>query len=159
MSESTQPLRVALLGAGIFATNSHIPTIQRHPKVFQCIAVWSRREESVRTLIEKKFPHDCSPEAYSGEDGLKKVLENSNVEAVIIALPLDVQPQYVIKALESGKHVLSEKPIAATVSEAKEMVDLYELQHSSQLVWSVAENYRYEPAILRAAEVVQNDIG
>lgn len=164
MTEPTQPpLRVALLGAGIFATNGHIPTIQRHPEVFQCVAVWSRREESVNTLILKKFSKNddaTTPQAYSGDDGLKQVLENDNVEAVIISLPLDVQPNYVIMALQSGKHVLSEKPIAATVSEAKKFVDLYQQKYSSQLlVWSVAENKRYEPANLRAAEAVKNEIG
>lgn len=159
MNEPKQPLRVAVLGAGIFTTNSHIPTIQKHPKVFQCIAVWSRSEESVNKLVEKKFPGDAPPQVYSGDDGLNEVLKNDKVEAVIIALPLDVQPHYVTLALQSGKHVLSEKPIAATVEEAKKMVDLYRQQYSSQVLWSVAENYRYEPAILRAAEVVSHKIG
>lgn len=97
--------------------------------------------------------------AYYGEEkGLEEVLQLPGLEAVIIALPLDVQPKYVTLALQAGKHVLSEKPVAATVGEAQKLVQAYHEKYAS-LQWSIAENYRYEPAVLKTAHAVKNEIG
>ena len=164
------PLRVAILGTGIFATNCHIPALLKHPKLFDCVALWSRTEESVQKLLHGKNgdggPLTLLPssiQGYSGEEGLEQILhERTDVEAIIMALPLDVQPHYVTRALEAGKHVLSEKPIAATLSEAKKLCDWFYQEKratTSKLQWSVAENFRYEPAIQRVADAVKNEIG
>ena len=159
-------LKVALFGAGPIACDSHVQTLKRYPGVFRCIAVWAKQQKSAKFLVNKQFSDDTSraaqPKIYSGEDGLKELFENTGVEAVIIALPLDVQHIYVRKALLRGKHVLSENPIATTLSKAQKLVDCYQklvLPSSCPAVWFVAENYRYHPAILRAAQVVQKDIG
>lgn len=147
------PLRVALLGAGIFASTCHAPVIESNPNVFNCVAVWSRRKEPADTLAAT-----LKAEAYSGEDALKDVLALPDLDAVIMALPLDVQPKYVVMALEAGKNILSEKPIAATVAKAKELQQLYSEKYS-KVQWSIAENFRYEPGMLRTAEAVKNEIG
>lgn len=150
---SSSQLRIALLGSGIFATTSHAPVLKKHPSVFLTQAVWSRRPESSQKLAES-----LNAQSYSGEEGLQQVLQRDDIDAVILALPLDVQPDYVRKALQSGKHVLSEKPVAATVSEAKALIKDYRAL-DQQPQWSVAENFRYEPGILRAADAVKNSIG
>jgi predicted dehydrogenase len=147
------PLRVALLGAGIFATTCHAPVIKDNPSVFDCVAVWSRRPESSEVLAAT-----LGADAFSGEQGLEQVLQLPKLDAIIMALPLDVQPKYVVMVLEAGKNILSEKPIAASVSEAKKLQQLYSQKYSS-LQWSIAENFRYEPAMLRTAEAVKNEIG
>jgi len=130
------PLRVALLGAGLFATNAHAPAIRKHPDSVQCIAVWSRRQASAEALGAEGFD-GCNSDmvAYGGEQGLLELLRSPDVEAVIMALPLDTQP------------------------EAQVLRDDYHRNFSPRLQWSVAENFRYEPAIQRAAEVVRNEIG
>jgi len=168
MRKEEEPLRVALLGTGIFAKNCHIPTLQKFPEIFDCVAVWSRRKESVETLLQSNAflasssNNNAAPQGYNGEDGLQQILqERKDIQVVIMALPLDVQPQYVTMALEAGKHVLSEKPIAPTVEEAQRLCDFY---YSSKnfpvnLQWSVAENFRYEPGIQRVADAVKTDIG
>lgn len=148
-----KPLCVALLGAGIFSSTSHAPVIRGNPNVFNCIAVWSRRKKSAEELAAT-----LDTNAYGDDDGLKEVLQLPGLEAVIIALPLDVQPKYVTLALQAGKHVLSEKPVAATVGEAQKLVQMYHQKYAS-LQWSIAENYRYEPAILRTVDAVKKEIG
>jgi predicted dehydrogenase len=153
------PLKVALLGAGLFATNSHAPTLTRYPELFEVTCVWSRKLVSSQGLAAK-FGQDC--DAYGGDDGLEQLFVNHpDVEAVIMALPLDVQPAYILKCLKDyKKHVLSEKPIAATVSEGKALLEQYQdLSSEPYLHWSVAENFRYEPGIrYMAEEVVQSGV-
>ena len=55
-------------------------------------------------------------------DDYKKLLEDSNVEAVIIALPLHLHAAAACKAMKAGKHVYSAVPSAASVEELGELV-------------------------------------
>ena len=151
-TKSSQPLNVALLGSGIFATTVHAPILKGNPNVFNCLAVWSRRIESATELVSTTLQQS---KPYSDLD---EVLKIPNLDAVIMALPLDVQPKYVVKCLQANKHVLSEKPIAPTVDEATKLLEMYTKDYS-HLKWSVAENFRYEPAIVRASEIIQNRDG
>ena len=59
----------------------------------------------------------------------------------------------VAQALAAGKHVISEKPIAPTRAEAQSLIDLH--RRHPERVWMVAENWRYEEAFVRAAELLR----
>lgn len=66
------------------------------------------------------------------------------------------QPAYIRKALEAGKHVLSEKPIAPDVATATQLIDWYTTSKAaSRVTWGVAENFRFVPAHVHAAEQVK----
>ncbi len=150
--KESRSLNVALLGAGIFASTCHAPILKSNPDIFNCVAVWSRRLDSASKLVSTTLHQS---KAYSDLD---EVLAIKDLDAVIMALPLDVQPDYVVKCLKANKHVLSEKPIAPTVEEATKLLNTYKKEHS-HLIWSVAENFRYEPAVIRASELIKDTIG
>jgi predicted dehydrogenase len=159
------PLRIALLGAGIFATNAHVPVLEKHTETLSCVAVWSRHKSSAEELIASKpflVANHCL--ALGGEDDLADLLQRSDIDAILMALPLNVQPLLVPRILQAGKHLLSEKPIAPTVAIAKSLVeDYYQTQQqdaNSTFIWSVAENFRYEPAMDKMRTlIVQDNIG
>ena len=171
--QTSGPIRVALLGTGIFAANCTFPTIRKLPDKFELVAVWSRRKESVEAFLEKHINNKIVSSSenthkdnvnddvpgFSGDEGLDQILHNSAlaVDALVMALPISAQPLFVELALKAGKHVLSEKPIAATLEEAKRLLRVYEGIHQKRLQqqqWSVAENFRYEPAIEHVARAV-----
>jgi predicted dehydrogenase len=54
-------------------------------------------------------------------DGYDELLDDPNVEAVIIALPLHLHHEAAVKAMRKGKHVLTEKLMAHNVAQCKEM--------------------------------------
>jgi predicted dehydrogenase len=81
------------------------------------------------------------------------LLAREDVAAVDIALPIQVMPDAVAQALAAGKHVVSEKPIAPDVMDGRALLDLH--RERPEQVWMVAENWRYEAAFARAAELVQ----
>jgi predicted dehydrogenase len=81
-------------------------------------------------------------------------LADPAIEAVNIVLPIPVMPAFVTQALTAGKHIISEKPIAADLATAHRLLDHY--ARSSGLVWMVGENWRYESAFVQAAEIVRS---
>ena len=80
------------------------------------VAVCSGHEENARSL--------------AGEFGVKEVfpdfetaLEGTGADAVYLATPVSLHAEHAVAALEAGKHVLAEKPLALTGDEAQRVVD------------------------------------
>jgi len=87
---------------------------------------------------------------------LDDLLARTDIQALIIALPIKNQPDYIRKALLAGKHVLSEKPVAENVKDAVELIKWYRSEiFGKKATWSVAENVRYMNSYDYAAEAVK----
>lgn len=74
------------------------------------------------------------------------------VEAVVIAVPTAMHYEIAWEALEAGKHVLVEKPMTKTVSQAQELVDLAKDQN---LIFQVGHVERFNGAVLELSKVVE----
>lgn len=82
---------------------------------------------------------------------------NNNLDAVIIATPVDTHFQLAKDALLHDKHVLIEKPITATSQEALDLVNLAERRN---LVLMAGHTYEYHPAVDFLRDMVDNnDLG
>lgn len=87
---------------------------------------------------------------------LDDLLARSDIHAVIIALPIKNQPEYIKKAINAGKHVLSEKPIAENMQDAEALLQWYRTEvDTKKTTWAVAENWRYLDSFQHAAEQVK----
>lgn len=150
---------------------AHLPAIFAS-KSYDLKAVYSRTRASAQKVASLTSEYDegiAAPEVYYDIDGgssqdvenvealhsLQGLLERPDIQAVIIALPIMQQPRFIRLALENGKHVLSEKPIAATVEDAQELIEFHQSKYSN-LIWGVTECFRYEPAFAYAAERVRS---
>lgn len=144
---------VALLGSGIFARTEHLPAIDV-AKTLVLKAVYSRSLSAAKAVTSSESPdlQYYSDDSESGSQ-LDDLLKRDDIKAVIIALPIKNQGGYVRKALQAGKHVLSEKPIAESVKEAAELIDWYEKEvRPKGVTWAVAENVRFWAANVYAGE-------
>jgi len=158
-------VRLAMVGAGIYPRDAHLPALAHLQERFELAAIFSRSESSARALAEHwhsltaaaghetgaNFPsRQSTPELFTD---LAALFARDDIEAVDIALPIPVQAPVVAQALAAGKHVVSEKPIAPTRAEAQSLIDLH--RRHPECVWMVAENWRYEEAFVRAAQLLQ----
>jgi predicted dehydrogenase len=86
-------------------------------------AVASRDEQRSRRFIadcQAEAPMEVVPQALGGYADL---LEGDAVDAVYIPLPTGLRKEWVLRAAEAGKHVICEKPCAASVADLREMVE------------------------------------
>lgn len=120
-------------------------------------AIYSRSQASARSLAQTlAAPVDLySNDAAADGRDYAALLQRDDIHAVIIALPIPVQPEFVKRALRAGKHVLAEKPLAQDLATGKELIDWYRREiDTSKVNLSIAEQFRFLPAYIRAAQTV-----
>ncbi len=85
-------------------------------------------------------------------DRVEEVLESADVDAVVVATPIRTHHQLARAALEHGKHVFVEKPLAASSDEAR---DLIALARERDRVLMVGHTFLYNPAVEQLRQLVQ----
>ncbi|KAJ5825640.1 NAD-binding Rossmann fold oxidoreductase [Penicillium riverlandense] len=99
--------------------------------------------------------HVYAEELTAENKGLSALLKREHIDAVIVSLPILVQPEVARQCLAAGKHVLCEKPVAENVQEAVQLISDYEKAfRPRELMFSVAEQFRHERAFTRTRELV-----
>ena len=90
-------------------------------------------------------------------DSVDEVFDRDDIDAVDICVSHDLHLDFCLRALAGGKHVLLEKPMANTLQEADRMIAA---AVEADRILSVSENFRFEPAVLKAKQVMDaGDIG
>jgi len=120
-----------------------IPPAHASPKV-DLVAVASRDQARADAYAREWR----IPRAYGSYEAL---LEDDDVEAVYISLPNSLHVPWSIRALEAGKHVLCEKPLARTAADAEDAFDRAE--HAGRLL-TEAFMWRHTPQTRRLTELV-----
>ena len=109
-------VNVALVGAGWWGTNAHIPALKSHPQA-ECVAVQSRSLEKARKIADDfGIRLACT--------SMDEVLAIQDLDAVIISTTPNMHYEQTKAALLAGKHVVLEKPMTITVAQAQELVDI-----------------------------------
>ncbi len=84
---------------------------------------------------------------------LASMLGNDDIDLVDVATPNHLHAEHSIAALEAGKHVVCEKPLAGTLADAEAMVAAAAASNAKTFVWY---NYRRVPAVALAHQLVKN---
>lgn len=130
-------MRVAFIGAGL-------QTRRRAPVVVQ-----SPDDELVEIVGTEETPPKGLMEQLGGTWGFdwRRTVERKDIDAIVVCTPPDIHAEITIAALESGKHVLCEKPLCRTLEEAEAMVAA---ARKSGRVLKCGFNHRHHPAIVEA---------
>ena len=127
-------LRVGLIGCGRIAQQVHIPALLGLPQVTLAALV----ETDPQRLDEARR---LAPQASVCAD-YHELLDRSEIEAVVICLPNSMHAEVALAALECGKHLYLEKPLATGLEEANPVLTTW---HESGLIGMMGFNYRFNP--------------
>ncbi|MDR1721705.1 MAG: Gfo/Idh/MocA family oxidoreductase [Methanobrevibacter sp.] len=90
-----------------------------------------------------------------GYKNYEDMLKIDELQAVSVCVPTTHHHKVVMKAIEYGKDVLVEKPIAFTLKEAEEMISFAE---EKGVKLSTGHVERFNPAVQKAKELIENDV-
>lgn len=107
-------LRAALIGCGNIGAGGHLPTYAHVPEA-ELVAVCDAVEELAHAAAE------CSGATVYTD--YQQFLARDDIDMVDICLPTYLHAQAAIAAMEAGKHVLCEKPMAHTLEDADAMIE------------------------------------
>ena len=100
--------------------------------------------ERLSKKVNASFTHDYN-----------NIINNNNIDIIIICTPNYLIKNIAIQALNSGKHVLSEKPLGKNVAESKEMMDC--ANRNNKILYT-GFNHRFHPSILKAKELIDKEM-
>lgn len=137
---------IALIGAGNWGKN-HLRDLNRLGVLQKVL------ENSTNIIAERKkdFPgvHFVTDE--------KEIIDDPGIRAVVIAAPAELHYELTKKYLLSGKDVLVEKPLALTVKQAEELINIAE---KNSRILMVGHILQYHPAVIKLKELIdQGELG
>jgi predicted dehydrogenase len=135
---------MGIVGAG-FVGPHHVDAVRRLGYV-DVVAVAGSNDESGRRKADQIG-------AQRGYGGYQALIDDPEVEVVHVATPNDMHFPVIAAALAKGKHVVSDKPLAATAAESRQLVDLAK---RAGVVAAVTFNYRGNPLVQQARRAVAN---
>ncbi len=134
-------IRVGLAGAGSFAEGTHVPNLLKLRSDFELRAVMSRTGSAAKALATR------NEAAYATTD-YDALLSDDEVDLVLISTRHDLHAPLALRALEAGKHVFVEKPLALTAAEL-EAIETFYLERDEGPVLMTGFNRRFSPAVQR----------
>lgn len=140
--------RIGVIGCGAIATRRHIPLLQEAGAVITAVA--SRRVETA-TAVAGSLESAAVCASWS------ELVTREDVDAVAVCTPNALHTEQALAALDAGKHVLIEKPVATTVADADRLIAA---ATGAGLVAMVAHDARFAAPVAALRDVVgRGDIG
>ena len=140
------PIGTAIVGYGYWGPNLARNVAERPELALQALCD--------RDLAQLRAFGNRHPQARAVQN-LDSILCDNTVEAVIVATPPKTHYAIVKQALEAGKHVLVEKPLATRLSDAHELADLAE---STGQVLMPGHTFIYSPAVNAVRDLIQTGV-
>jgi predicted dehydrogenase len=142
--DTDQPIGIAVIGAGYWGPNL-VRNFSASPAFHLRYLCDLDRSRAVKVLGRYS--------TVTPTDRLSEVLADPEVHAVAIATPAGTHLEVALAALRAGKHVLVEKPLAATYGEGKQLVEEAE---RAGLVLMCDHTFCYTPVVTRIRELLHS---
>jgi predicted dehydrogenase len=126
----------------------HWPVLKRLRSRIRVVAIASRGSEKAQELANLTGGARVYPDYHD-------LLADANVDAVLTAVPIASNARVLMDSISAAKHVIAEKPLAATAAEGRQV--LKACAATSKVVL-IAENYRYRPDLFKAREIIHSGV-
>jgi len=109
-------LRIGIVGCGGIANGKHMPALAKLPKVEMVGFADIIEERAQKAAKEYGQPKSTVTTDY------RKLLSDKTIDIIHVCTPNDTHAEITIAALEAGKHVMCEKPMAKKAEDARRML-------------------------------------
>ncbi len=148
--KTSSRLNIAVVGMGEFARAVHLPNIKALSEFYNLHTIVSRKGHNAASMA-KKFGAEKSATA------LRDVLADTAVNCVLITTKHHQHAAMSLQALEAGKHVLVEKPLALNLDELNKIADFFANQPQNEAcpILMTGYNRRFSPYMKLVKKHVQ----
>ncbi len=147
LAPRAKKIRYAVVGLGYISQIAVLPAF-KHAENSELVALISL-DPVKRERLAKKY----GVEHTADYDGFEDCLRQADVDAVYIGLPNSMHHKFAVRAARLGVHVLCEKPMATSVDECREMI---EVARNNDVKLMIAYRLHFEEANLEAIRIVKN---
>lgn len=141
--EKSQKIGIAVAGCGSIAQTRHIPEYMANPHA-ELIGVYD--------AVANRAAAVAQANGIRAYDTFEQMLRDESVNAVSICTANRFHAEMTIAALQAGKHVLCEKPMATSIEDAQKMIDASHAAHRNLMI---GHNQRLNPIHIRAKSLLQ----
>lgn len=138
------PINVGQIGVGYWGPNLLRNLVSNQRILLQTVA---EKSEERRSFVHIRYP------GISVTQSSEEVITDPTIDAVVIATPAESHFELAIQALESGKNILVEKPMALTASDVRE---IGKRAADRELVAMVGHTFLYNDAVLYLKDLVDS---
>jgi predicted dehydrogenase len=144
VNQTGKTLAVGVVGAGYVGQLAHIANLCDYERC-RVVALTDLRPELTRQVAARYG----IPRVYPSH---RELLDDGEVEAVVVVTMRHATGPIVLDVLRSGRHVLSEKPMAHTVEQGERLV---RAARERDLRYAVGFMKRHDPGVVRARDVLR----
>lgn len=137
-------LRVGMIGCGAIAVQKHLPALMKLSDKVEVVAFCDGNEQNARRVAEQFNPNAKVYTDY------QELVNDSDIDVVHICTPNVFHAPIAVAALDAGKHVMCEKPMAINSAEAKKMLDAAK-RSGKKLTIAYQNRFRKDSLLLKEA--------
>ena len=117
-NKSDRRLGVALLGLGRYATNELGPALRQTKKCYLAGVITGHPEKGEKWAAD----YSLNKKNIFNYDNLERIADRPDIDIVYVVTPPALHPDFAVRVAKAGKHVISEKPMATSVSDCDRMI-------------------------------------
>jgi predicted dehydrogenase len=150
-NDGSKRLGIALVGLGGYSTGQLAPALKQTRHCYLAGIVTGSPEKAEAWTRKYNIPEKNIYD-YSSFD---RIADNPDIQIVYIVLPNAMHREYVVRAAKAGKHVICEKPMALSVEECDEMI---EVCRSANRMLSIGYRLHFEPHNMEMMRLGQGEV-
>jgi predicted dehydrogenase len=150
MKSKKEKLGIALVGLGTYSTDELAPALQQTEKCYLA-GIVSGDEKKRKEWKEKYSLKDQNIYDYETFDD---IADNDDIDIVYVVLPNDMHADFVMRAAQAGKHVITEKPMDTSVEKCRLMI---EACRENNVRLSVGYRLHFDPFNMEMMRFGQNE--